>query len=83
MTTQEALLDNVVSNKTENNADLLILIAVDMDANHMVGDGSHTSPVKLLQMEVLIKKIPKLEIVHYHAVLNAKLKTENFADSEF
>jgi len=37
--------------------DLLILIVVDTDAKNMVGDGSHMSLVKMLQMEVQIKKM--------------------------
>ncbi len=54
-----------------------------MAVNHMDGDGSHISRAKLLQTEVLTKKMLKLEIVQTHAVLNVNPKEENSVDLEF
>jgi hypothetical protein len=72
-----------VKNKDLDNADPQTSTAVDMAVNHMDGDGSHISHAKLLQTEVLTKKMLKLEIVQTHAVLNVKPKEENSVDSEF
>lgn len=71
---REVLLKNAVKNKMEHNVGLLILIAANQAVNHMDGDGFHIKVAKVIN---------KLETVHYHVALNAKVKEENFADQEF